>query len=279
MRRLNKSISLAFTFALVITAAIIPFASNAEELRIGGSGTDLATIKQLAEKFTENKKNIKLIIPKSLGSSGGIKALRAGKLDIAITSRPLKQKEKSPHIRLFKYAQTALVFATSANNPVDEINTQQLKDIYSGIHPYWPNGTVARPILRPPSDSDTILVRRYLPAMAEPMKLASKRRGVPTAYTDQKSASKIESVPGAIGTSALSLILAEERPLKALNLNGIVPSIENITTGQYTMVKDLFIVIPSEPNELVKNFIRFMNSKQSIEILNRTGHRVISFSL
>ncbi len=282
MHRLNWLLSrfLVLGYSTTIALTTVSTSTLAETtLRIGGSGTDLATIRQLADIFSATQNNLAIEIPPSLGSSGGVKALQAGKLDIAITSRPLKPKEQTPSIRAFKYAQTPLVFAAARKNPTDGITSTQLKDIYSGKSPYWPDGTVARPILRPKSDSDTLLVEKHLPWMIEPLQQAYQRRGVPIATTDQNSADKIASVPGAIGTSTLSLIIAEQRPLKSLKLNGITPSIESITNGHYSLVKDLYIVISKDSNEVVTKFIKFLTSKEGKNILERTGHKAIHFSL
>lgn len=264
----------------LVICLVFPSYVNAQStLQLGGSGTDLGTMKRLAKEFEKANSGISVHIPPSLGSSGGVRALLANRLDIAITSRPLKAQEKSAALRAFQYAQTALVLATSSDNAINNISTEQLKAIYSGALPYWPGGGVARPILRPQSDSDIKLLLKHVPGLKVTMDLAYARRGIPIATTDQDSADQIETIPGAIGTSTLALILAEKRKIKPLGLDGIQPSIENIKLGKYTMIKDLYIIIPAQPGDITKQFLRFMNSETGRTILEKTGHLAIPFSL
>lgn len=254
------------------------WAGQSAMLRIGGSGTDLGTMKLLAETFMAVQQNIKVEILPSLGSSGGVRALLAGRLDIALTSRALKPNEAVQSIRAILYAQTALVFATAADNPTNALTARQLQKIYSGVHPYWPDRRVARPVLRPQSDSDTLLLHKKLPWLNDAMSKAYLRRGIPVAVTDQISADKIAAIPGAIGTGTLALMLAEQRPLKALSIDNMSPDIESINNGKYPLLKDLFVVIANEPSAVVQAFLQHLSSVQSQQLLKQTGHKPIAFS-
>jgi len=92
--------------------------------------------------------------------------------------------------------------------------------------------------------------------------------------TDQDTASSIEKVPGALGPSTLALMLSEERALKALTLDGVVPSAENIANGRYPLFKQLLIVTgPKTPPE-AQAFVSFVRSGAGREILAQTGHWV-----
>lgn len=265
----------SFFLILLLTCVYIPLPALAEPLRIGGSGTNLATMQLLGEAFSERNAGITISIPPSLGSGGGIKALIAGQLDLALTSRPLKSKEQQHPLRAYHYARTPLVFAVAKSNPVDSITTSQLQKIYSGEHPYWPDNSVAKPVLRPTNDSDTLMLKRYLPLLNSAMEQAYTRRGLPVAISDQQGADQLETLNGAIGTSTLALILAENRNLKALKLNGVEPSPSSIKAGQYLMVKDLYIVIADSSPDTARRFIDFLRSETAQQILHQTGHHAI----
>ena len=253
-------------------------AATESVLRIGGSGTDLATFQLLADKFVEKHPGVHVEIPPSFGSSGGIKALISGRLDIALTSRALNSKEMTMSVQAKMYAKTALVFAVQSDNPVMAVDLGTLLDIYTGNAKHWDNGEAVRPILRPQSDSDTLLLREVYPVLGQALDAAYQRRGVVVAVTDQDSADKIAAVPGALGTSTLSLLLAERRPLKVLAFDGVVPDANSITQGSYRLVKELYFVVENDPSPVAREFLKFVSSPAGVAILQRTGHVAVPFN-
>ena len=94
--------------------------------------------------------------------------------------------------------------------------------------------------------------------------------------TDQESADLISRVPGAIGTSSLSLIITEEKPIKALKLDGIAPTAENLLNKTYPMNKKLYLIYNKNPSSpQLHAFIDFIYSDKGQSILLNTGHLTI----
>ena len=246
-----------------------------QTLVIGGSGTDLATMRQLAEAFSVGRPEISILVLPSIGTSGGIKALQAGAVDIGLASRPLRPAEIELGMRALFYAKTPLVFAVSRDHPYDSISREQLIGFYAGKSTRWPDGIAVRPILRPESDSDTLIFKSLSPEVSGALAKASLRRGVPVAITDQDAADLIEAAPGALGTSTLAVILGEKRPLKALALDGIIPTTEALYDGSYPLFKSLYLVIRTDPPDPARAFIRFVVSDHGVHILRKTGHLVV----
>ena len=73
----------------LIGAAVGP-ANAAETIKIGGTGSALGDMTRLAEAYMRANPDTKVVVLPSLGSAGGIKALRAGAIDIALTTDPLQ---------------------------------------------------------------------------------------------------------------------------------------------------------------------------------------------
>jgi len=245
----------------------------AEDLVIGGSGTDLGTFKILGEAFSKEYPEINIKVLPSMGSSGGLKALKHHKIDLALTSRPLKEKEKSPSIIYQYYASTPLVFVVANASRQHGISRQQVFNIFTGKQKHWPDGSVVRPILRPSTDSDTKLIVSKLIECEKCFYKAYQRRGVPIALTDQEAVEMIATVPGAVGTSTLSLILSEKRPVRALALDGVEASRETINSHAYPMYKDLFLVYNKQHRvDIMNSFLKFISSDKAQSILFNTGH-------
>ena len=89
---MSKKIAM-YCVAAALAGAIILHLSpatpvHAETLKIGGTGAALGTMRALADSYTKSRSsNVKIIFVPGLGSGGGRKALSAGAIDIALTSK------------------------------------------------------------------------------------------------------------------------------------------------------------------------------------------------
>jgi phosphate transport system substrate-binding protein len=261
--------------ALAILSSSMSLAGNAlaaTELRIGGTGSALGTMRLLGDAFTKQHADIKVIVLPSLGTSGAVKAVPKGQLDVGLSARPLTEDEAKLGAMSAEYARTPLVFAVATKLKVKSLTLAQMADIYSGKTVDWPEGALTRPVLRQAGDDTTRQVKLMSKEMDAGMTIAEQRQGLPFATTDQETADKTESIPGAIGVMTLSLILSEGRDLRALTLDGADPTAANGITGKYPHVKRCFLITKLEPSAEVKLFKAFMESPAGREVLVRTGH-------
>lgn len=196
--------------ALTLLSALLIFpgtgsadhvAPAATKIRIGGTGGALGTMQILAEAFEKKHPHVTVVIVPSLGSGGGIKAMLAGAIDLAVSSRPLKDAERTQGAIGTEYARTPFVFATAAQADVSAITTRELVSIYKGERKTWPDGRPLRLVLRPESDIDTDIVKSLSPAMSQAVNAALAREGMIVAPTDKASADTLENIPGTIGTT------------------------------------------------------------------------------
>jgi phosphate transport system substrate-binding protein len=269
--------SIRFLLIAAIMASLYPSAVSAETIKIGGSGTNLGTMRVLAQSFKKSHPEADLVVLPSLGSGGGVKALIAGAIAIAVTSRPLKNSEKTKGAVALEYGRTPFVIATAKRNVPSGFTAHQLAEIYTGKTNRWPDGSNLHLVLRPPTDSDSILLRSISAEMSQALETAFSRKGLTFALTDQDSANSIATIPGALGTSTLTLILSEKRPLKPLSLNGVGPSPESIADGSYPYFKRLFIAThPRKSSPLAQRFVSFVFSEAGRTILISNGNFPLS---
>lgn len=253
----------------------LPGSSLAATLKIGGTGAGLGTMRQLGEAFQKRFPSTLVEVHPSVGSTGGIRAVIAGKLDIGISARPLNPEELGRGITESAYAKTPFVLAVKKNLFQTELDFNEVIGIYDGSLSRWKDGSAIRVILRPATESDTLLLQKFIPGMDVAMEKAYKRRGPPLAVTDQDTADKIQKISGAVGPSTLALILGENRPLKALALNNVPATVENMANGTYPMSKTLSLVTAANPGKEVQSFIDFIRSGEGSAILSRTGHLML----
>lgn len=87
---MNAQLHFLLTIAITILLVwpIEAIAARSTIVKVGGSGFALGIIKILAESFEKKHPDVHIRTVPSLGSAGGIKALLAGRVDIALSSRP-----------------------------------------------------------------------------------------------------------------------------------------------------------------------------------------------
>lgn len=249
-----------------------PGAGAAAQMKIGGSGAALGTMQLLIDAYTGRYPDFAGTTIPSLGSAGSIKALAAGAIDIAVTSRPMNEAERELPITETEYARTPFVFAVAVRSKVSAITVRELADIYAGRTTQWPDGSPIRIVLRPANDIDTAMIKGISPQMEQAVSAAERRPGVAFSATDDDAADDIEKIPGAIGPTSIALILSEKRALRALRLDGVDPSPANIAAGSYPHYKRLFIVTAAKPSPAVERFIAFVQSAPGRRMLLDTGH-------
>jgi phosphate transport system substrate-binding protein len=243
----------------------------ADEIRIGGSGNALGTMRLLGEAFMRQHPEHQVTILPSIGSSGAIKAVPRGGIEIGLSSRPPKAEEQAG-IAAVEYARTPTVLAVASKSKAGGLTREQLAALYDGTLARWPDGTAIRPVLRQPGDDNTHQIKSLGPALEKALVAAEQRPALPFAVTDQEAADKIETIPGSVGVTTLALILSEGRPLRALALDGVDPSPANASSGAYPLTKHFYALTKPEPSPAVRSFVAFLRSPSAREILARNGH-------
>lgn len=246
----------------------------AQEIKIGGTGAGLATMKLLANAYVRIHPGTAVKILPSLGSSGGIKAVADGAIQLAVSSRDLTDTERKQGLAAVEFGRTPFVFAVSTDNKVDSITLQELADIYASKREQWPDGSRIRLVLRPANEADSAMARRMSPEMAHAMRLAEERPGMLYAVTDQDAQKSIEEIPGAFGVTSLAQIMAEQRQLKALSLNGVRPTPQNLANGSYPYAKVMFLVTSPKTTVAAQRFAEFVQSPAGRDLLGRIGYWV-----
>ena len=257
---------------VVLCGLFAAFAAHAGELRIGGTGSTLGTMRLLGEAFSKEHPGIKVVILKSTGSAGAAKGVARGLIDIGLSSRPLDDSERANGLLVVEYARSPTVLAVSNTLKVHAISRAQLAEIFSGRLDHWPDGTPIRPIMRRAGDGNSIDLKRLSPAIDLALGEAEQRPGLAHAANDQDAANKIANIPGAIGVSTVAQINSERRPLRALKLDGVEPTPANAASGRYPIHKRFYYVTRQKPSNTVNEFIAFLQSPAAREILAQTGH-------
>lgn len=261
------------TFAFSVLLVGVSFSALADTVRIGGTGAALGTMTLVGEAFQKAHPEHSVKVLPSLGTSGGLKALQGGALDVAVSARDVNAEEKGAGLIAYKYGTTAFIFVSHAKTPVQPLTKDLIAALYSGKQTSWANSQPVRLVLRPKGDSDTKQLARFSPEIEAAVMVAHGKSGMTLAVTDTDSADQVEKTPGAFATSTLSLVLSENRDFNILPLDGVKPTVQTLADGTYPHTKDMYSVMGVAPSAGAKKFLQFLRSPQGVEIIKKTGHK------
>lgn len=257
---------------VAVTLLLFPaFCPAAETININGSGSALDMMKPMIAAYRKNNNDVRIAMEKPLGSSGAVKALLAGALDLVLSSKPLKPEEIARGARLQPYGKTPLVMIAEKKIRKKDITTRELEDIYTGKMSAWPDGEIIRLVLRPHEDIDSTILGRLSPGMAHAMDTAKSRPGMIVAVTDPEAYTMVSRTPGGFGATGMASIITEKIPVASLTLNGVAASPKNLASGAYPIAKEISIITTPRTPPAAHKLISFMLSPQGRAIAARTG--------
>jgi phosphate transport system substrate-binding protein len=242
-----------------------------ETIRINGSGSGLEMMKPLMDAYHRSHPGVAFEMHKPLGSSGAIRALLAGAIDIAVTSKPLPPETAAQGVKIRYFGKTPVAIVTCKAIYQKNISTAELENIYSGKTQKWPTGEAIRPVLRPLHDVDTMILRGLSPGMDAAITKASRQRGMIIAVTDPESDEAVAKTIGSIGTSGLTGGLRNKKTLNVIALNGVMPSIKALADGSYPLSKEIHFVFTDKLTNAAAKFLDFIYSNKGYAIAEKAG--------
>jgi phosphate transport system substrate-binding protein len=264
--------------AVTLLSALFPagslrraVAAEPAVLRIGGTGMALATMRQIGAAFVAARPEATVQVLPSLGTGGGLAAVTAGAIDLALSARALNDAERARGLQSLAYARTPIAFVTNSTASVCGVTLAEVARILAGSMPAWPNGTPIRLVRREPSDADWTMLRSVSPDMAEAVAVALGRPGLLTVATDQENADALERLPGSFGAISIGQMRAEARHVVPLTLDGEAPEVEALTAGRYRLSRTVYVVWRDPPVRDVDRFLAFVRTEPTTELLLRLG--------
>jgi phosphate transport system substrate-binding protein len=273
LMRQGQSVARRSVLAGLLGIAALRPARAVAPLRIGGTGGALGALQLLVGAFRAVDPRIEIEVLPSLGTSGGLRALQAGVVDLAVAARDLTERERAAGLQGREYARTPLIFATGPDIGIRDLTCDDVARIYAGEMTEWPDGTPLRLVRRPPTEADWTVLAGLSPAMARAIDLAMRRPGLVTAATDQDNADTIEGVRGSFGLLALGQMLSERRRLTPFALDGIGPEEALAGLDRWRLPRRLYIVTSgARTSPEARAFLEFLSGPAAGALLAECGH-------
>lgn len=247
-------------------------AAAAETLSMGGVGWSLGVMRHLADAYTSRHPDVTIAIPPSVGSSGGIRTLLAGKFDASFSSRALTAEEKAQGAAAVPLFKTPFVLAVSTEVRGDvRLTKEEVVRAFDLAIPSWPDGTPLRVVFRPEGEAANGALKQHFPGIDKVLEEGRKRRGAVVLQTDQETMTQAERVPGTLVPAALAGILGEGRTLKPVAIDGLAPTVAALESGGYPMWMAMRVIVAPHTGEAARAFIEFSRSAEGRSILSRYG--------
>jgi phosphate transport system substrate-binding protein len=240
--------------------------SKGRPVNVIGSTSIQPFAELLAEEFQKIDSNESVDVQGG-GSTAGIQAIANGIADIGMCSRSLKDEEKIVDTPI-EIAKDGLAIVVHKSNPVHNLTLEQVQMLFSGQVQNW----------------------RQLGGMDLPVRLIMREEGSGTreafiklvmgktpasrkALVQESNGSVRELVrldPAAVGYVSAGLVGAE---LKALHVEGIEPSAEQVRDGNYKLSRPFLFVIRKGVHlrPEAQKFIDFVLSDEGQKILESEG--------
>ena len=221
----------------------------------------------LSEAFMEEYPDV-TVTAEFVGSGAGIEAVTNGTADIGNSSRSLKDEEKAAGVVENVVAIDGIAVCVDPANEVADLTKEQLTNIYNGTVTNWKEvGGADEPIIviGREAGSGTRGAFEELVDLVDGCKYANELDSTGAVIA------KVASTPGAIGYASLDAL---DDSVKALSLEGVEATAENIKAGNYFLSRPFVMATKgeiSEQNNLVQAWFDFVLGDEGQQVASEVG--------
>lgn len=196
----------------------------------------------------------------------GYKAIVDGETDILFCAAPSAEQkayaeEKGVELIYIPVGLEGFVFFVNENNPVDNLTTDQVRDIYGGKYKNWSQVGGPNRVINPVTRLEGSGSQSAMNAFMGDRKIAPKS---PLAITG-----------GSIGFSFRYYMdgIVANKGVKMLSLNGVYPSAENIQNSTYPIIAKFYAIYRADnTNENITILIDWILSDEGQRLIEESGY-------
>ena len=203
----------------------------------------------------------------SMEKVSGITAVQEGTCDIGLSSRALKDEEKSAGLKETVLAYDGIAIIVHPDNPVSDLSVEQIAKLYTGEITNWKDVGG--------NDAEVVLIGREAASGTRDgfesitgTKDKCQYRQELTSTGDVITA--VSQNPDAIGYASLASI---KDTVKALNVDGVTPSEATVKDGSYKVQRP-FVLVTVDGKALspaAQAFFDYATSSDAASIIAKAG--------
>lgn len=259
-------------FCAVLAAGMLVTAGTGCGKRLSGSvSTDGSTsmekvIGALGEAFEADNSGVSFTYNPT-GSGSGIQAVSEGRCDIGLSSRALKEEEKSGGLTETVLAYDGIAIIVHPDNPVSDLSLKDLAAIYTGEITNWKDVGGG--------GQEIVLIGREAGSGTRDGFESITGTGDACQYRQELTSTgdvitTVAGNPNAIGYASLAAV---KESVKALKVDGVAPREDAVKDGSYAVQRPFVLVTKTgaQLSEAAQSFFDFATSAQAGELISAAG--------
>lgn len=279
---MRKSLLMLMLSLCIVTIGTVSAVAQARNITVKGSDTLVILGQRWAETYMKKDPNTKIQVTGG-GSGVGIAALINGTTDIAESSRPMKEAEKTQlqqkrglAVVELPVALDGLAVYVHEKNPVQELSLEQLKKIYTGAVKNWKDvgGRDERILLygRENSSGTYAYFKEHVLSEAD---------YYPTTQTLPGTAAVINAVAKdtrGIGYGGIAYLKGVRaiRVKKDASTPAVEPTLENVQKSIYPISRFLYWYLAGKPSGQIKQLADWVVSAEGQAVVENVGYYPLS---
>lgn len=254
-------------FLLVLTLASITFAAHLKgTIHVVGSTSVQPLAEELAQAFMAKNPGVKIFVQGG-GSGAGITSAIKGTADIGNSSRELKPEEAVTGIHETVIAKDGIAVIVHPANSVKNLTVEEIKKIYLGEINNWkevggPNLSIV--LVNREAGSGTRSAFEELVIGKKAGKMSNKTLVQASTGAVQQTVAITKEAIGYVSLGSL-----DPKAVKALLVNGVEASEQNINNKTYKLWRPFLMLTKTAPKGATKAFIDWILSAEGQAIVAR----------
>ncbi|WP_051716663.1 phosphate ABC transporter substrate-binding protein [Streptomyces sp. NRRL F-5727] len=277
--RRGAAASAGLLLAAVLTGCAGSAKADSGALQASGSTTVAPVASDAAEAL--KGKGLNITVATQGGSAGGISQLGTGQIEIALSSKPLADKDRAAYpnadfvtTQIGADAVGVIITKEVADGGVKSLSKAQVQGLFEGKITNWKE--VGGPDLqvfvydKEPGRGTREVLDKFVYGKGEPpAPPQSANYAVVGGNTETRN--KLKSTRGSI--APLSTGFIDGHPdLVAVPLEGIAPTMANVASGKYPMTRPLYMITNGQPKGHAKQYIDYILSAEGQKLLPKHGY-------
>lgn len=224
-----------------------------------------------SESFMGSNPDVQITV-KGGGSGAGITALINGTTDFADASREIKPEEvdqaKANNVQPVptEVAKDGIAVIVNKANPVTDLSSDQLGQIYSGKVTNWNQvGGSNAPIVLLGRDTSSGTYEFFQTAILGTEKYAKSMRSL---QSNQAIVDEVTKNPNAVGYVGLGY---ENASLKVVKVDGEAASVDTVKSGSYVLSRSLYMIGNGEATGAKKAYLDWILGPDGQKVVKDQG--------
>ncbi len=249
---------------MILLGLIIGCAKNTENITLAGSTAFQPFAEKLAEEYMKKNPDVNINVQGG-GSGMGIQSAISGTANIGMADL-VKLPPETNELNKFVVAKDSIVVIVNSKNTIENLTIEQIQKIFSGEITNWKDIGGEDKSINVISREEGSGTRSSFENILMPGIKLSPRILIQDSNGTVRE--NVSSDMQAIGYISHGLI---NEKVKAIGINGISPTIENMKNGSYILIRPIYLLTKGETKGLAKNYIDFVLSNQGQEIIQSSG--------